>query len=277
MARKATNLNFGDLFDDNSFEEDESITALRISDIEPNKSQPRKNFDLEALKSLADSIKNNGLIQPLLVRSMPDGSYQLVAGERRWRACKMAGITEVPVFVRELSDIQAHQIMLIENLQRENLNPIEEANGYKELMDNYGMSQEEVAKAVGKARSSIANALRLLTLPKAVKELVQNNELSVGHCKVLLGLKDKKRMVDLAYQAATKEVSVREIERMVKNADKPDREEKPKDHFYIEAEIALAKALETQVTITPGRKKGKIEIEFYSQDDLTDIINRLGK
>ncbi len=277
MARNVLKNNFNSIFDDNSFDEEEGVTVLRISDIEPSKSQPRKNFDIEALKSLADSIKNNGLIQPLLVRPMPDGSYRLVAGERRWRACKMAGITEVPVFVRELTDVQAHQIMLIENLQRENLNPIEEANGYKELMETYGMSQDEVAKAVGKARSSIANALRLLALPPAVKELVEQNALSVGHCKVLLGLKDKKRMVDLACEAATKEVSVREIERMVKNADKPQQEEKPKDPFYIEAEIALSKALETAVRINSGRKKGTVEIEFYTKEDLTDIVNRLAK
>ncbi len=277
MAKKVLKQGFSSLFDDNSFDEEESVTTLRISDIEPDRSQPRKNFDREALQSLADSIKNNGLIQPLLVRAIPDGRYQIVAGERRWRACKMAGVTEVPVFVRELSDKQAHQIMLIENLQRENLNPIEEANGYKELMDKYGMTQDEVAKAVGKARSSIANSLRLLSLPPAVKELVEKDQLSVGHCKVLMGLKDKKHMVDLACQASTKEVSVREMERMVRNADKPPQEDKPRETFYVEAEIALAKALETQVRVIPGRKKGTIEIEFYSKEDLTDIVNKLAK
>ncbi len=277
MARNVLKKDFNSLFDDNSFEEEESVQTVRVSDIEPDRTQPRKNFDIEALKNLAQSIKLNGLIQPLLVRPTPDGKYLIVAGERRWRACKMAGITEVPVFVRELTDKQAHQMMLIENLQRENLNPIEEANGYKELMDNYSMSQEQVAEAVGKARSSIANALRLLTLPKAVKELVEKNELSVGHCKVLLGLKDKRKLVDLAYRAANNEVSVREIERMVKNADRPEKEEKPKDHFYTETEIALSKALETQVKIIPGKKKSTIEIEFYTKEDLIDIANRLAK
>ena len=189
----------------------------------------------------------------------------------------MAGLKEVPVFIKELTDLQAQQIALIENLQRENLNPIEEASGYKELMDKFDMTQEDVARVVGKARSSVANSLRLLSLPKAVAELVENNDLSAGHCKVLLGIKDKNTMIDLAYKAANKEVSVREMERMVKNAEKQPKPEKPKDIFFTEAEISLANALQTQVKIVPGKKKSTIEIEFYSKEDLTDIINRLAK
>lgn len=186
---------------------------------------------------------------------MPDGTYQIVAGERRWRAAKMAGLTEVPVLVKELTDLQAQQIALIENLQRENLNPIEEANGYKELMDKFGMTQEEVARVVGKARSSIANSLRLLNLPPIIAEMVSNNELSTGHCKVLLGVSETKDMVELAHKAAGKDVSVREMERMVKALDKKEKPEKKKDTFYTEAEISLAKALETNVSIIPGKKK----------------------
>lgn len=277
MAKNVLKKDFNSIFDDNSFDEEESVSTLKLTDIEPNKSQPRKNFDPEAMKTLADSIRQNGVIQPLLVRSMPDGSYQIVAGERRWRAAKMAGLTEVPVFIKELTDLQAQQIALIENLQRENLNPIEEAAGYKELMDKFEMTQEDVARVVGKARSSVANSLRLLTLPKAVAELVENNELSAGHCKVLLGVKDKNTMVDLAYKAANKEVSVREMERMVKTAEKQPKPEKPKDIFLTEAEISLANALQTQVRIVRGKKKSTIEIEFYSNEDLTDIINRLAK
>ena len=277
MAKNVLKKDFNSIFEDNSFDEDESVSTLKLTDIEPNKSQPRKNFDPEALKTLADSIRQNGVIQPLLVRSMPDGSYQIVAGERRWRAAKMAGLTEVPVFIKELTDLQAQQIALIENLQRENLNPIEEASGYKELMDKFDMTQEDVARVVGKARSSVANSLRLLSLPKAVAELVENNDLSAGHCKVLLGIKDKNTMIDLAYKAANKEVSVREMERMVKNAEKQPKPEKPKDIFFTEAEISLANALQTQVKIVPGKKKSTIEIEFYSKEDLTDIINRLAK
>ena len=211
MAKRVLNQKFDSIFDDNSFDEDEGITTLKLTDIEPNKSQPRKNFDIEALNTLADSIRQNGIIQPLLVRSMPDGTYQIVAGERRWRAAKMAGLNEVPVFIKELSDIQAQQIALIENLQRENLNPIEEANGYKELMDRFGMTQEDVARVVGKARSSIANSLRLLSLPPIIAEMVSNNELSAGHCKVLLGVTNNKDMVELAHRAAGKDVSVREM------------------------------------------------------------------
>ena len=277
MAKRGVlNQRFNSIFDDNSFDEDdEGVSTLKLTDIEPNKSQPRKNFDITALNTLADSIRQNGVIQPLLVRSMPDGTYQIVAGERRWRAAKMAGLTEVPVLVKELTDLQAQQIALIENLQRENLNPIEEANGYKELMDKFGMTQEEVARVVGKARSSIANSLRLLNLPPIIAEMVSNNELSTGHCKVLLGVSETKDMVELAHKAAGKDVSVREMERMVKALDKKEKPEKKKDTFYTEAEISLAKALETNVSIVPGKKKSRIQIEFYSDEDLTDIINRL--
>lgn len=277
MAKRGVlNQRFNSIFDDNSFDEDdEGVSTLKLTDIEPNKSQPRKNFDITALNTLADSIRQNGVIQPLLVRSMPDGTYQIVAGERRWRAAKMAGLTEVPVLVKELTDLQAQQIALIENLQRENLNPIEEANGYKELMDKFGMTQEEVARVVGKARSSIANSLRLLNLPPIIAEMVSNNELSTGHCKVLLGVSETKDMVELAHKAAGKDVSVREMERMVKALDKKEKPEKKKDTFYTEAEISLAKALETNVSIVPGKKKSTIQIEFYTVEDLTDIVNRL--
>lgn len=277
MAKRGVlNQRFNSIFDDNSFDEDdEGVSTLKLTDIEPNKSQPRKNFDITALNTLADSIRQNGVIQPLLVRSMPDGTYQIVAGERRWRAAKMAGLTEVPVLVKELTDLQAQQIALIENLQRENLNPIEEANGYKELMDKFGMTQEEVARVVGKARSSIANSLRLLNLPPIIAEMVSNNELSTGHCKVLLGVSETKDMVELAHKAAGKDVSVREMERMVKALDKKEKPEKKKDTFYTEAEISLAKALETNVSIIPGKEKSTIQIEFYTDEDLTDIVNRL--
>lgn len=277
MAKKVLGKGFNSIFDDNSFDDDENISTLKITEIEPNKDQPRKSFDIEALKTLADSIRQNGIIQPLLVRSMNDGSYQIVAGERRWRAAKMAGLTEVPVFVKELTDKQTQQIALIENLQRENLNPIEEALGYKELIEKYDMTHEDVAKVVGKARASISNALRLLELPEAIKDLVENKDLSAGHAKVLLSVKDNKNVVDLAFKAATKEVSVRELERMVKSLDKPEKQEKPKDVFYQEAEISLSAALETAVRIVPGKKKNILEIEFYSNEDLSDIINRLAK
>ena len=276
MAKKLGK-GFESLFDDNSFDDDENVSTLKLTDIEPNKDQPRKNFDIEALKTLADSIRLNGIIQPLLVRSLPDGTYQIVAGERRWRAAKMAGLTEVPVFVKELTDQQTQQIALIENLQRENLNPIEEALGYKELIEKYDMTHEEVAKVVGKARASISNALRLLELPEAIRDLVENKDLSSGHAKVLLSVKDNKNVVDLAFRAATKEVSVRELERMVKNLDKPEKEDKPKDRFYTEAEISLSAALGTAVRVVPGKKKNVLEIDFFSNEELSEIINKLAK
>ena len=272
MAKKLGK-GFESLFDDNSFDDDENVSTLKLTDIEPNKDQPRKNFDIEALKTLADSIRQNGIIQPLLVRSLPDGTYQIVAGERRWRAAKMAGLTEVPVFVKELTDQQTQQIALIENLQRENLNPIEEALGYKELIEKYDMTHEEVAKVVGKARASISNALRLLELPEAIRDLVENKDLSAGHAKVLLSVKDNKNVVDLA----SKEVSVRELERMVKNLDKPEKEDKPKDRFYTEAEISLSAALGTAVRVVPGKKKNVLEIDFFSNEELSEIINKLAK
>ena len=276
MAKKLGK-GFESLFDDNSFDDDENVSTLKLTDIEPNKDQPRKNFDIEALKTLADSIRLNGIIQPLLVRQLPDGSYQIVAGERRWRAAKMAGLTEVPVFVKELTDQQTQQIALIENLQRENLNPIEEALGYKELIEKYDMTHEDVAKVVGKARASISNALRLLDLPEAIRDLVENKDLSSGHAKVLLSVKDNKNVVDLAFRAATKEVSVRELERMVKNLDKPEKEEKPKDRFFTEAEISLSAALGTAVRVVPGKKKNVLEIDFFSNEELSEIINKLAK
>ena len=277
MAKRVLGKGFNSIFDDNSFDDDENVSTLKITEIEPNKDQPRKSFDIEALKTLADSIRQNGIIQPLLVRTLDDGTYQIVAGERRWRAAKMAGLTEVPVFVKELTDKQTQQIALIENLQRENLNPIEEAMGYKELIEKYDMTHDDVAKVVGKARASISNALRLLELPDAIKDLVENKDLSAGHANVLLSVKDNKNVVDLAFKAATKEVSVRELERMVKGLDKPEKQEKPKDLFYQEAEISLSAILETQVRIVPGKKKSVLEIDFYSNEDLSDIINRLAK
>lgn len=276
MAKKLGK-SFDSIFDDNSFDDDENVSTLKLTDIEPNKDQPRKSFDIESLKTLADSIRLNGVIQPLLVRSLPDGTYQIVAGERRWRAAKMAGLIEVPVFVKELTDQQTQQIALIENLQRENLNPIEEALGYKELIEKYDMTHEEVAKVVGKARASISNSLRLLELPQAIRELVEAKDLSTGHAKVLLSVKDNKNVVDLAFKAATKEVSVRELERMVKNLDKPEKQEKPKDSFYTEAEISLSAALGTAVRVVPGKKKNVLEIDFFSNEELSDIINKLAK
>ena len=253
----------------------DAINYIEINDIMPNRTQPRRFFDDDKISELADSIREHGMIQPVVVRPASGDGFEIVAGERRWRAARKADLRVIPCIIREISDRENMLLALIENMQREDLNPIEEANGYKELMDKFGMTQEEVARVVGKARSSIANSLRLLNLPPIIAEMVSNNELSTGHCKVLLGVSETKDMVELAHKAAGKDVSVREMERMVKALDKKEKPEKKKDTFYTEAEISLAKALETNVSIVPGKKKSTIQIEFYSDEDLTDIINRL--
>lgn len=210
------------LFADNSVEENSSASAVKLSlnEIEPNKDQPRKTFDEKALSELADSIAQHGVIQPLLVRPMPDGSYQLVAGERRWRAARRAGLSEVPVVIREMSDSEMMELALIENLQREDLNPIEEAEGLQQLIHTYGLTQETAAARVGRSRPAIANALRLLSLPTPILELTRDGKISAGHARALLSLNDEEKMVEIADQILKKEISVREVERLAKAAAK---------------------------------------------------------
>ena len=201
MASKGgLGIGLGALFEDNKTESD-SGQMLRVSEIEPNRGQPRKNFDDETISALADSIKEHGILQPILVRPYGSG-YQIVAGERRWRAARMLGMSEVPVQIKELSDLEAMQLALIENLQRENLNPVEEAKGYSELVESYGMTQEEVAKTVGRSRSSVANAMRLLALPEEIQEMLENGDISTGHGKALLAFDDEEKMLDAARKAA---------------------------------------------------------------------------
>lgn len=269
------------IFDDNFFAGDEAagknISTLKINEIEPNRSQPRKHFDSEKLSSLAESITTHGIIQPITVRPF-NGTYQIVAGERRWRASKMAGLTEVPVLIVELDDSETMQIALIENLQREDLNPLEEAGGYSELIEKWGMRQEDVAKKVGKARSSVTNSLRLLTLPEPIKELVKNNELSKGHCKVLLGLSDPIQMLQLAQKTVSGGLSVHTLERLIKNETAPKKDEVVynKKPIYVEAEISLRNAIGKSVRINEGKNdKITIEIDVYSEDELIEIIGAI--
>ena len=210
------------LFMDNDTN-DTGVVTLRLSQIEPNREQPRKVFNEEALNELADSIREHGVLQPLLVRPLPGGVYQLVAGERRWRASRMAGLQEVPVVIREMDEEQAMEIALIENLQREDLNAIEEASGYKLLMERYNMTQEQVAKRVGKSRPAIANALRLLNLPEPVLEMVEEGEVSPGHARALLSFDDPQRMMDVAQKVRTGKYSVRDIERMSKEQEEKEK------------------------------------------------------
>lgn len=280
MAKRRIKSDFSSIFDDNNLAEDsENLSSLRITELEPNKNQPRKNFDKEALEQLATSIRENGVLQPLLVRPLATGNYQIIAGERRWRASKIAGLSEVPVVIRDdLSEEQVMQIALIENLQRENLNPIEEALGYKELIDNYNMTQDQLAKSLGKARSSIANSLGLLTLPKSVKDLLQQGELSAGHCKALKSIKDPALMTEIAYRAAEGELSVRSIESIAKREAKKSEEKqeaKPRLAYYTEVELSLAELLGTKVKIAEGKNTNTLQISFDSKEQLEGIMKAL--
>ncbi len=279
MARKSekkTEGSFSDLFFDNGSESLDSASTLRISEIEPNKDQPRKNFDKEALQQLADSINEHGVIQPLIVRSMPGGSYQIIAGERRWRAAKMAGLSEIPVVIRDdLTDEQAMQIAMIENLQRENLNPIEEALGYKELLEKSGITQDKLAKALGKARSSIANSLGLLTMPNAVQELLKNGSLSAGHCKALKKIKDEAVMIELAHKTAEGELSVRQVEAIARREEQDAKPKKSprKLNYYTEVEVSLGEILGTKVTVNENKNGGVLQIKFKDKDELETILS----
>ena len=267
------------LFIDNSTEEN-GDKLVNINDIEPKRDQPRKHFDEEALKELADSIAMHGVIQPLLVRPLSDGGYQLIAGERRWRASRMAGLSQVPVVVKEMTDEEAMELALIENLQREDLNPIEEAEGFKLLMDTYSLTQEQAAEKVGKSRPAVANALRLLSLPGAVLDMVKQGIISSGHARTLIPLTDEKLIIKLAEEISQKELSVRETERIVKTLLKPKSEivkkKSKRDPYYDECEIAIREELGRKAKINVSRgNKGSIEIEFFSKEDLQSILEAL--
>lgn len=270
------------LFLDNSTENQQgSVTQLSLNEIEPNRDQPRKHFDEAALSELSESIAMHGIIQPLLVRPISDGGYQLIAGERRWRASRMAGLTQVPVVIREMTDSEAMELALIENLQREDLNPVEEAEGFKLLMDTYSLTQEQAAERVGKSRPAVANALRLLSLPAKVILLLKEGKLSSGHARALLPLKDEKTMLLLCKEIEEKDLSVRETERIVKNllSDKKEKKEKaPKkrDPYYDECELSIREVLGRKASINLAKgDKGTIEIEFFGKDDLRKILKSL--
>lgn len=281
MAKKIGGLGkgLGAIFLDNDAEDGNATVTLRISEIEPNHNQPRREFDEESLSKLADSIKEHGLIQPILVRPILGGGYQIVAGERRYRACRMAGVNEVPVTIRELTDEQTMEVALIENLQRENLNPLEEATGYKKLMDDYSLSQEQVANVVGKSRSAIANTLRLLNLPEEVSQLVKDGKISAGHARALLSFDDNSRMTAAAQRIVDEDLSVRQIENLAKKKPSSTKKEKivAKASYFSMVEQTLSEYLGKKVTIAPlkGKRGGLLQIEFYSNDDLKDLANKL--
>lgn len=281
MAKKLGGLGKGlnAIFIENDSEDNNGSVTLKISEIEPNRSQPRKEFDEKALSELAESISKHGLLQPLLVRPLPLGGYQIVAGERRYRACRMAGITEVPVIIRELGDTETMEIALIENLQREDLTPIEEALGYQVLIDEHGFSQEEVAQSVGKSRPAIANSLRLLKLPQSILDLVSDGKISAGHARALLTLEDEKLMQELAEEIIKKDLSVRQVEKICKQKPKPEKEEMPekKPSFYSMVELALNESLGRKIKVSKnkGKQGGILQIEFYSDEELTELSNKL--
>lgn len=278
MAAKKGGLGRGldALFADNSVEEaSQSPVKLKIMEIEPNREQPRKVFDEEALSELAESISKHGVIQPLLVRPIKDGGYQLVAGERRWRAARIAGLSEVPVVIRELSDSETVELAMVENLQREDLNPLEEALGYKYMMEKLGITQDEAAQKVGKSRPAVANALRLLKLPEEIQKLVEEKQLSPGHARALLAFEDEKKMLELAKLIIAKGISVRELEKMAKNSKKELKPKAPKkrDTFYDEVELSIGESTGRKVKVKEGSKT--IEIEFFDKDDLAKIAKAL--
>ncbi len=280
MAVKKSGLGrgFDAIFADNSVDDLSSgsgTVKLKLMDIEPNRDQPRKVFDESALNELAESISQHGVIQPLVVRPMLDGGYQLVAGERRWRASRIAGLTEVPVVIKDLTDAQVAELALVENLQRENLNPIEEAVGFRELGEKFGYTQEEVAKIIGRSRSAVANSLRLLTLSDYVQNLVASGLLSAGHAKAILSVEDEDYRTDLAKLVVENGLSVRETERIARNAAKAPvsgKKTKKRNPYYDEVELALSDVLKRKVTVTKSSKKGSLEIEFFDDDDLKKLL-----
>ena len=251
---------------------------LPIQKVENNQNQPRKDFDEEELQALADSIATHGIVQPLTVRELPTGYYQIIAGERRWRAARMAGLSEVPAVVIEADDKKAMELALIENLQRQDLNPVEEALGYQSLMEDFDLTQEETAERVGKSRPAVANALRLLALTPPVLDKVRKGELSAGHARAILTVKDPKKQADVAQKIAALGLSVRQAELLCKNLT---REHTPKEYvplqvdYISECEKDLSKILGRGVKIVNGKRKGRFELEFYGPEDLQLLLDAL--
>ena len=269
---------------DRIFQENESesgaVLTLKIDEIEPNRDQPRTEFEEEALLSLSESICENGVLQPILVRPIFGGGYQIVAGERRYRASLMAGLNEIPAIIRELDDKKTMELALVENLQRENLNPVEEALGYRTLMDTYNMTQEDVSQAVGKSRPVIANALRILRLPEYVLALVSEGKLSAGHARALAALDDPDKICALAEEIVEKGLSVRFAEQAAKpEKEKKSKEKVQKPNYYKEVEIALTESLGRKISVSKAKsgKGGALTIEFYSDDELKNFANFLGR
>ena len=261
--------------------EDSAYKLLPLHRVEPNPDQPRQDFDEEELAALAESIRVHGVLQPLTVRETGGGYYQIIAGERRWRASRMAGLTDVPAIVIEADDKKAKELALIENLQRQDLNSVEEALGYQSLMNEFGLTQEEAAQRVGKSRPAVANALRLLTLDEKVLDMLRAGDLTAGHAKAILMLKSEKKQLEAAQKIANLGLSVRQAELLCKNMSKEQPEKKEPATFQVdyvkECEKSLSKHLGRGVKIVNGKRKGRFELEFYGQDDLQTLLDALMK
>jgi len=286
MASKSSNKGLGKglgaLLGDFSEEplERSAYQLLPIYKVEPNPDQPRQNFDEEELQALADSIAVHGVIQPLTVRELPSGYYQIIAGERRWRAARLANLSDIPVVVIEADDKKAMELALIENLQRQDLNPVEEALGYQALINEYGLTQEDAARQVGKSRPAVANALRLLGLCPEVLEMLRSGELTAGHARAILPLKTDKKQLEAAKKIITLNLSVRQAETLCKNMLKetvPEKKEVFAVDYVAECEKQLSKHLGRGVKIVNGKRKGRFELEFYGQDDLQNLLDALMK
>ena len=258
--------------------EEKGISFININEIKPNQNQPRKSFNEEKLEELAASIIENGLIQPVILRKADKG-YEIVAGERRWRACRKAGLKEIPCIIREFADEQNMLIAIIENMQREDLNPVEEAEGLNQMIVNFGMTQEQVSKSVGKSRPYITNALRLLKLPSEIREMLLANQLSAGHARAIAGISDTEKQIQLAEYAIKEGLSVREIEKIIKEENAPkkkiSRKKAEKSADVRKVEDDLKQIMGTKVNLNQSGKKGKIEIEYYSRDELERLIEML--
>lgn len=274
---------FADTLPENESESGGEVTTLPLRDIEPDKDQPRKAFEEESLTELAASITEHGLLQPIAVRPKPLGAgYVIIAGERRWRAARLAGLDEVPVIIKDVTDEQAAALALIENLQREDLDPIEVAEGCRQLIDKYGLTQESAAKKLGKSRSAVTNSLRLLALPEDVRRMVSGGKLSFGHAKVLLGLPNEDLMRQAAAEVAAQNLNVRQTEALCKKLTKPAKPPKAKDDNFtrpkraVEVEAALKEVTGSEVHVDYKDGKGSLKIDFYSDDMLQKFVSLLG-
>lgn len=276
MKKRGLGKGLDAIFAENN-EAGEGSVAVKIADIEPNRDQPRKEFDSEALSELADSIAQHGVLQPLLLRPMLSGGYRIVAGERRWRAARMAGLTEVPAVIREMTDSEEMLFALIENLQREDLTPLEEARGYRTLIEAQDLTQEEVSQAVGKSRPSVTNALRLLNLPDDIQEMLEKGEITAGHARTLLSFPNQEAM-RLGAQKAREGASVRELEamakRMAQQGEAPSKAPR-KNRYFEEAQLAVGGYLNRKVKVAGNQKKGTLQIEFYGEEDLQNLLHEL--